>query len=37
MMLVYLASRRDDTSSRRLTGNMKSFIFFSVQSLLKML
>jgi len=31
------ASGRDDTSSRRLTGNLKSSIFFTVQSLLKML
>jgi hypothetical protein len=31
------ASGRDDTSSRRLTGNLKSSIFFAVQSLLKML
>jgi hypothetical protein len=30
-------SGRDDTSSRRLTGNLKSSIFFAVQSLLKML
>jgi hypothetical protein len=30
-------SRRDDTSSGRLTGNLKSSIFFAVQSLLKML
>jgi hypothetical protein len=29
-------SRQDDTSSGRLTGNLKSFIFFAVQSLLKM-
>jgi hypothetical protein len=31
------ASGRDDTSSGRLTGNLKSFIFFAVQSLLKIL
>jgi len=31
------ASKRDDTSSRRLTGNSNSSIFFAVQSLLKML
>jgi hypothetical protein len=31
------ASERDNTSSRRLTGNLKSYIFFAVQSLLKML
>jgi hypothetical protein len=31
------ASGRDDTSSRQLTGKLKSFIFFAVQSLLKML
>jgi hypothetical protein len=31
------ASGRDDTSSERLTGNLKSSIFFTVQSLLKML
>jgi len=30
-------SGRDDTSSGRLTGNLKCFIFFAVQSLLKML
>jgi hypothetical protein len=29
-------SRRDDTSSGRLTGNLKYSIFFAVQSLLKM-
>jgi hypothetical protein len=37
MMLVCLASGRDDTSSGRLTENLKSSIFFAVQSLLKML
>jgi hypothetical protein len=37
MMLVCLASGRDDTSSGRVTGNLKSSIFFTVQSLLKML
>jgi hypothetical protein len=31
------ASGWDDTSSGRLTGNLKSSIFFAVQSLLKML
>jgi hypothetical protein len=31
------ASGRDNTSSGRLTRNLKSFIFFTVQSLLKML
>jgi hypothetical protein len=31
------ASGRDDTSSERLTGNLKSSIFFVMQSLLKML
>jgi hypothetical protein len=31
------ASGRDDTSSGRLKGNLKSSIFFVVQSLLKML
>jgi hypothetical protein len=30
-------SGRDNTSSGRLTGNLKSSIFFAVQSLLKML
>jgi hypothetical protein len=30
-------SGRNDTSSGRLTGNLKSSIFFAVQSLLKML
>jgi hypothetical protein len=37
MMLVCLASGLDDTSSGRLTGNLKSSIFLAVQSLLKML
>jgi hypothetical protein len=32
-----LTSGRDDASSGWLTGNLKSFIFFAVQSLLKML
>jgi len=31
------ASGQDDTSSGRLTGKLKSSIFFAVQSLLKML
>jgi hypothetical protein len=31
------ASELDDTSSGRLTGNLKSSIFYAVQSLLKML
>jgi len=37
MLLVCLASGRDDTSSGKLTKSLKSSIFFAVQSHLKML